>query len=85
MDCNPPGSSAYRIFQAKILEWVAMPSSKGASWNRDQTHISYVSCIGWWVFFLSLAPPGKPKDSVESFQKQKHFLKKVLCYNGMIG
>ena len=28
-DCSPPGSSAHGILQAGILEWVAMPSSKG--------------------------------------------------------
>ena len=37
MDCIPPGSSVHRILQARILEWVAMPSSKGSSWPRDQT------------------------------------------------
>ena len=31
MDCSPPGSSARGIFQARILEWVAMPSSGGSS------------------------------------------------------
>ena len=30
MDCSPPGSSVHRIFQASILEWVAMPSSRGS-------------------------------------------------------
>jgi len=29
MDCSPPGSSVHGILQAKILEWVAMPSSRG--------------------------------------------------------
>ena len=29
MDCDPPGSSAHRILQARILEWLAMPSSRG--------------------------------------------------------
>ena len=29
MDCSPPGSSAHGILQARILEWVAMPSSRG--------------------------------------------------------
>ena len=29
MDCSPPGTSVHGIFQARILEWVAMPSSKG--------------------------------------------------------
>ena len=36
-DCSPPGSSVHGIFQARRLEWVAMPSSKGSSWPRDQT------------------------------------------------
>ena len=46
MDHSLPGSSIHGIPQARILEWVAMPSSRGSSQPRDQTHISYVSCIG---------------------------------------
>jgi len=46
MDGSPPGSSVHRILQASILEWVAMPSFRGSSQPRDQTHISYVSYIG---------------------------------------
>ena len=46
MDCNPPGSSVHGIFQAKILEWVAMSSSRRSSWPRDWTRISYASCTG---------------------------------------
>ena len=30
MYCNPPGASVYGILQARILEWVAMPSSRGS-------------------------------------------------------
>ena len=45
MDCSPPVSTAHGILQARILEWVAMPSSRGSSQPRDQTGISYVSCI----------------------------------------
>ena len=37
MDCNLPGSSVHGILQARILEWVAMPSSRGSSWPRNQT------------------------------------------------
>ena len=51
MDCSPPGSSAHGVLHARILEWVALHSSRGSSWPRDQTHISYVSCIGKWVFY----------------------------------
>ena len=39
MDCSPPGSSVHGILQARILEWVAMPSSRGSSRPRDQTCI----------------------------------------------
>ena len=42
MDSGPLSSSVHEIFPAKILEWIAMPSSRGASWSRDQT---CVSCI----------------------------------------
>ena len=45
MDCSPLGSSVNGVLQARILEKVAIPSSKGSSWPRDQTHVSYVSCI----------------------------------------
>ena len=40
MDCSPPGSSVHGILQARILEWVAMPSSRGSSQPRDQTCVS---------------------------------------------
>ena len=40
VDCSPPGSSVYGISQARILEWVAMPFSRGFSWPRDQTRVS---------------------------------------------
>jgi len=49
--CNPidyswPGSSVYGIFQAKILEQVAISYSRGSSWRRNWTHVSCVSCSG---------------------------------------
>ena len=49
--CSPPGSSVYGILQARILGWVAMVSSRGSSQPRDQTYISYISCIGRWVLY----------------------------------
>ena len=42
------------ILQARILEWVAMPSSKGSSQPGDQTCVSYVSCSGRWVLYREL-------------------------------
>ena len=40
MDYSPPGSSLHGIFQARILEWVAIPFSRGSSQTRDQTQVS---------------------------------------------
>ena len=51
MDCSPPGSSVLGIFQARILEWVATPASRGSSRPRDWTCISYVCCIGTQVLY----------------------------------
>ena len=41
MDYSPPGSSVQGIFQTRILEWVAIPFSRGTSWSRDQTRVSW--------------------------------------------
>ena len=46
MDCRPPGSYIHGILQARILEWVDMPSSRGSSQLRDRTQVSYVSRTG---------------------------------------
>ena len=40
MNCSPPGSSVHGILQARILEWVAIPFSRGSFWPRDWTHIA---------------------------------------------
>ena len=45
MNWSPPGPSVHGIFQARILEWVTVSSSRGFFWPRDGTQISYVSCI----------------------------------------
>ena len=46
-----PGSSVHEILQARILEWVAISSSRGSSQLRGEAFISYVSCIGRWVLY----------------------------------
>ena len=51
MDCSLPGSSVHGILQARILAWVAMPSSRGSSQPRGRTCISYIPCIGRQVFY----------------------------------
>ena len=49
MDCSPPSSSVYGILQARILERVAISSSRGSSQRRDHTCIS---CISRGILYL---------------------------------
>ena len=43
MDNSLPGSSIHGILQVRILEWVAIPFSRGSSWPRDWTRVSYIA------------------------------------------
>ena len=43
MDCGPPGSPVQGVYQARILEWVAMPSSRRSSRPRDWTQVSHIA------------------------------------------
>ena len=45
VDCSPPG---FTVLQARILEWVAIPFSRGSSRTRDRTRIS---CNGRWILY----------------------------------
>ena len=58
MDWSPPGSSVHGILQARILEWVATPSSRRSSRSMDWTHLSCVFCIAGG--FFTAEPLGKP-------------------------
>ena len=57
MDRSPSSSSVHGILQARILEWVAIPFSRGSSWPRDRTH---VSCItgGFFTVWATGEAPG---------------------------
>ena len=52
-DCSPPDFFVHGISQARILDWVAISFSRGSSWPRDQTHVSYtgrqtLNCWATW-------------------------------------
>ena len=55
MDCSPPSSSVHEDSPARILQWVAMPSSRGSSQPRDHTQVSHIT-----HGFFTIEPPGKP-------------------------
>ena len=48
-ECSPPGSSVHGILQARILEWIAIPFSRGTSQPKDQT---LVSCLAGRFFII---------------------------------
>ena len=55
MDCSLPGSSIHEIFQARVLERVAISFSRGSSWPRDRTQVSALQADA-----LQSELPGKP-------------------------
>ena len=64
MDYNPPGSSVYGILQARILEWVAIPFSRGFSRFRDQ---AWVSCIAVRFFTIWAIREAQPQGAQVQF------------------
>ena len=87
MDCSPPVYSGlqskfygkfHRIFQARVLEWVAISYSRGSSWPRDRIHISCVSCIGRQIL-LPLSHMTSPKSflgigKLQIYKNERHQL-----------
>ena len=71
VDCSSPGSSAHGIFQARILEWVAISSSRGSSWPRDRTLVSWIGRqilyhLATWKALCILIPHGNSFPSCPS-------------------
>ena len=58
--CNPLSSSVHVIFQARMLEWVAIPFSRGSSWPRDWTQVSCLAADS-----LLFEPLGKPQVRIK--------------------
>ena len=57
VDYSLPGASVHEILQARILQWVAMPSSRGSSQCRDWIHMSWGSCTaGRYSTTVTLSP-----------------------------
>ena len=78
MGCSPPGSSVPRILQAGILEWVAIPFSRGSSWPRDQTP-HWVSHIAGRFFTIWTT-----EDTPETMQARMWILRLWIWILGLI-
>ena len=76
MDWSPPGSYVHGIFQARILEWVAISFSKGSSQPWDQTCIFCVSCIAGRLF--TTEPSGKSNCIMDNSQSMANEYMKEL-------
>ena len=77
MDYSPPGPSVHGILQARILEWVAMLSSRGSSQPRDQTCVSPFPALQ--ADFIPTEPPGKPQIHATIYKIDKHQGPAVRC------
>ena len=80
MDCSPPGHSVHRIFQARILEWVAISFSRGSSRLRDWT---WVFCTAGRFFtnWATMELDNKFKKGFKNSPHQKNvFEKNIVLY-----
>ena len=73
MDGSPPALSVRGIFLVRILEWVAISSSKWSSPPRAWTGVFWVTCR-----FFTTEPPGKPPNTMNTYLLKKKKKKKVL-------
>ena len=76
LDCSPPGSPVHGISQARILEWVAIPFSRGSSPPRDQTHLSCIFCTGRQILY-TLSHQGSPPGHKHTYKRtltRRHIL-----------
>ena len=73
MFCNLPGSSVHGIFQARMLEQIALSFSKGSSQPRDPTHILHL--LHWQTGSSQLSHQGNPNQA-------KELLEKMACEEG---
>ena len=82
MDCSPPGSFVYGIIQARTLEWVALPSSRGSSKPGDRTLPPHVPWLAGRFFITSAtweAPKKKWKVKVKVTQWCLTFCDSMDC------
>ena len=64
-DCSLPGSSIHGIFQARILQWVAVPFSTGSSQPRDWTQVSHIADWFFTVWTTSKAPNFAKRSQIQ--------------------
>ena len=71
MDYSQPGSSVHDILQVRILEWVAIPFSRGSSLPKDQTQVSWIA----GGFFTIWASRKAPRETIQLCKSGSHLNK----------
>ena len=71
MDCSLSRSSVYGIFQARVLEWIAISFSRGSSWPMDPVCIPCISCIDRRILYHWATRSAKQHD-ISSIQSLSH-------------
>ena len=84
MDCGLPGSPVHGIYQARILEWVAFPFSRGSSQSKDQTHISCIAG-GFFTIWATKTPGTVSRDpltvALQGVQVKTHAFRNMTLKN----
>ena len=85
MNCRLPGSSVCEILQARTVEWVAMPSSRGSSQPRDRTSVSNDCCAGrqFLQHYRHLRSPGYVQHPTKYIQICSRIFPLVNCFNNL--
>ena len=78
--CSLPGSSTHEIFQARILEWVAISFSRGSSQPRDRTHTAGRLFTVWATREAPLYPVSS-SNYLQELQESMHVLKFIELYS----
>ena len=71
MDCSPPGSSVHGIFQARILEWVAISHLQGIFLTQGSKKL-LLWLLPWQADSFTTEPPGKPFETFDVIQPLSH-------------
>ena len=72
MDCSLPGSSVHGIFQARVLEWVAISFSRGSPQRRDQTWVSRIAGRCFTIWANRETQPGKRREAKGKGEKERY-------------
>ena len=88
MDCSLPGSSVHGIFQARVLEWVAISFSRGSSWPRDWTRVpciqgeDYTMVLSWRSVFQRYGIWDMDENNVRVMHGNSHWsIENKLTFN----